>query len=383
MDSLYLYIEINFLSILLLIILMNSVGTIASRSVSERFFCHAILFNILVLVADIGTWIMDGRIFLNTIWINKLVFLGYYVFTAIFAFSWARYTVYKLKVHWEGLRGKVIVYIPVAVAVIIAIASLFDGCLFEFDDKGKYIRGNLFLLHSAILWLYLLLPIFSVVKILLGENKEMRKRECISIINAVLFPIIGGIVQWMFYGLNTAWTGSCISFVLIYISVQNSNMTIDALTGVKNRGCFEMTLKETIEKDKENTYLMMIDINKFKQINDTYGHTAGDKALVELCKCLKEISMSTKNDFVGRYGGDEFAMICVRENDTEMENLVKEVRKKANKVATRAKLGFELTVSIGWAKYNKVKHDTIEKFINEADDKMYENKRSINLEIIN
>ncbi len=375
MDSLYLYVEINFLSILLLLILMNSVGSVASRTVSERFFCHAILLNILVLLADTGTWIMDGRVFLGTIWINKLVFFGYYVFTAIFAFSWARYTVYKLKVDWEGLRGKLIVYIPVVVAVIISIVSLFNGCLFEFDDKGNYIRGQLFLVHSALLWMYFLLPILSVIKILLGDNKEMRKRECISIIIAVIFPIMGGIVQWVFYGLNTAWTGSCISFVLIYISVQNSNMTIDALTGVKNRGCFEITLRETIEKDKEKTYLMMIDINKFKQINDTYGHTAGDKALVELCKCLKEISLSTKSDFVGRYGGDEFAMICVRENDVEMEVFVKEVRKKVNKVATRAKLGFDMTVSIGWAKYDRAKYDTIEKFINEADDRMYENKR--------
>lgn len=379
MDSLYLYVEINFLSILLLIILMNSVGSIASRSVSERFFCHAILFNILVLVADTGTWIMDGRIFFDTIWINKFVYFGYYVFTAIFAFSWARYTVYKLKVDWEGLRGKVIVYIPVAVAVLIAIVSLFNDCLFAFDDSGKYIRGEMFLVHSAILWLYLLLPIVSVVKILLGDNKQMRRRECISIIVAVLFPIIGGAMQGAIYGLNTAWTGSCISFVLIYISVQNSNMTIDALTGVKNRGCFEMTLKETIEKDRDKTYLMMIDINKFKQINDTYGHTAGDKALIELCKCLKEISLLTKNDFVGRYGGDEFAMICLRDNDAEMEKYVEEVRKKANSVATRAKLGFDMTVSIGWAKYDKEKYDTIEKFINVADEKMYANKNGSNL----
>ena len=140
-----------------------------------------------------------------------------------------------------------------------------------------------------------------------------------------------------------------------------------------------MTLKETIEKDRDKTFLMMIDINKFKQINDTYGHTAGDKALIELCKCLKEISLLTKNDFVGRYGGDEFAMICLRDNDAEMEEYVKEVRKKANTVATRAKLGFDMTVSIGWAKYDKEKYDTIEKFINAADEKMYANKKGSNL----
>ncbi len=378
MDSLYLYIEINGIFVLLLSILLMNMGSSFSRSVDEKNFINAIVLNILVLIADTGTWILDGRVFLGTLWINKLVFCAYYVSTALFVFAWAIYTTHKLQVNWGFIRKyKILIAVPMIVIIVMSVASLWTGWLFEFDSHGTYERGSMFGTHTVILWLYLLLSLFSVVKILISDKREEMFRKCLAIMISVVLPVFGGILQTLFYGLNTAWTGSCVSFVLIFISVQNRQIAMDALTDVHNRGSFESNLREAVEKENpsKSLYLVMIDVNKFKQINDEYGHIMGDRALVELSKCLKNISATSKNDFIARYGGDEFAMICWRGEDSQVQELVETIRRKANNITKKNNLGFDMTVSVGWAKYDKNVHVTVEKFINAADEMMYENKR--------
>jgi len=376
MNTLFLYIEINGIFVILLSILLFNMGSSVSKTVDEKYFRNAIWLNIMVLIADTGTWIMDGRIFADTLWINKLVFFSYYVFTAMFVFTWAVYSAYKLRVNWRFVsKHAFLLSIPVFAAFIMSVASLWNGCLFEFDENGVYIRGNLFGVHTAILWIYLIVSLASVIRILLSERRTEMMKECMAIIVAVFFPVAGGVLQTVYYGLNTAWTGSCLSFVLVFISIQNSQITMDALTGVKNRGCFESNLRDALEKNRrDNLYLIMIDVNKFKEINDTYGHISGDKALVELGKCLKQIVMESKDDFLGRYGGDEFVMLCKRNSDEEIDKLAKYIKRKVDGISDEAGLGFNMTVSVGWAKYDSIEHSTAERFIDAADENMYEQK---------
>ena len=79
------------------------------------------MLNILVLIADTGTWIFDGRVFFGTLWLNKLVFFAYYIFTSIFVFAWALYSAYKLQVNWRTIKNNiVIISIPMIIAIIIS-----------------------------------------------------------------------------------------------------------------------------------------------------------------------------------------------------------------------------------------------------------------------
>lgn len=85
--------------------------------------------------------------------------------------------------------------------------------------------------------------------------------------------------------------------------------THDWLTGIPNRHYLEKYLEETVQNAKKETTgaLLFLDIDNFKVINDTFGHAAGDKVLVDLTKKLKAIIR--KNDFLARLGGDEFAIV--------------------------------------------------------------------------
>ncbi|QYJ82021.1 sensor domain-containing diguanylate cyclase [Shewanella aegiceratis] len=87
--------------------------------------------------------------------------------------------------------------------------------------------------------------------------------------------------------------------------------TVDSLTGVKNRAAFEKRLQaegRLSRRQQTPLAILMIDIDRFKAINDTYGHLAGDQALKTIAQALKE-KLRRPSDLVSRFGGEEFAMI--------------------------------------------------------------------------
>ena len=378
MDSLFLYIESNSIFVLLLLVLLVNMGKANINSRDERLFRLAMILNIVVLVADTGCWIFDGRVYFNNLIFNKIVYAIYYIFTACFVMVWSLYVVYKVYGKWEKIsRFKYIAVFPVVVAIIMSIASIWNGWLFKFTTKGIYIRGDFFIVHTIVLWLYMLVGVGFAIDIMLGTQRTRKIRECAAIIIAVAFPIVGGVLQTVYYGLNTAWTASCVSFVIIFISIQNKQMTTDALTGISNRGSFTRYIKDNIYKQvaDKKLYLIMIDVNKFKHINDRYGHTAGDEALIKVAATLNEqCKKGNRNDYVARYGGDEFVIVCWRKDESEIKQFIAELHEECAKMKERYDMEFEITLSIGWAVYNANRYLSADEFISAADSVMYVEK---------
>ena len=113
----------------------------------------------------------------------------------------------------------------------------------------------------------------------------------------------------------------------------------------------------------------MIDIDRFKSINDTYGHLEGDKALKYMAKLISNVA-NKNGDFYARYGGDEFIIISKEENEENIISLIKSINLELTK--TKEDLGYAFTTSIGYAIYNKDK--TIEETIEIADQNLYKAK---------
>lgn len=128
----------------------------------------------------------------------------------------------------------------------------------------------------------------------------------------------------------------------------------DPLTGLYNHGFFKKALDIEVEKSKRHGHplsLLMIDIDFFKKVNDTFGHGAGDKALKQLSDLFK--TTCRKIDVVARYGGEEFSVIGPETDKDEARALAERIRKMTAdntfSVNGPEEKRFNLTVSIGIA----------------------------------
>lgn len=123
----------------------------------------------------------------------------------------------------------------------------------------------------------------------------------------------------------------------------------DVLTGLPNRAMFQDHLENTIKNSKEHNHkfaLMFLDLDKFKYINDSLGHEAGDKLLISISKILKKATRS--NDIIARLGGDEFTIIipCIT-SDEELITIADRVVKHLAKPIDLEMKVVHITVSLG------------------------------------
>ena len=142
----------------------------------------------------------------------------------------------------------------------------------------------------------------------------------------------------------------------------------DSLTALYNRTYFIEKVKNLLIDNFSKFYLLFIDINNFKQINDTYGHITGDKLLVHFAKNLIEVF---NGHIISRYGGDEF-LVFIKDVDDKKE--VIRLIEKLNKKCIIDDKEFDIQYSIGIVEYPKDGH-TAEELISKADIAMYIAKR--------
>jgi len=153
----------------------------------------------------------------------------------------------------------------------------------------------------------------------------------------------------------------------------------DSLTGVLNRRAFmERTEQEIHKSSRENSpiSLIMADIDHFKGVNDRYGHQAGDMVLKGFTEQLSKYIR--KYDFVGRYGGEEF-VVCLRGAESShsrsvAERMREQVEKMRNHLPDKSRK-IRITASFGVSFYRKGEDESLDSFINRADEAMYRAKQ--------
>lgn len=147
--------------------------------------------------------------------------------------------------------------------------------------------------------------------------------------------------------------------------------TQDELTGLYLRAVFDAVLKQNIEEtNRNNTSLcmLMIDIDDFKTVNDTYGHLQGDNVLKIIGSTISDFAR--KMDFPARYGGEELAIIMPKADKEQAFKAAERIRKKIAQLRFK---GFSVTVSIGISQANR-DANTPDKLIHAADTALYEAK---------
>ena len=164
---------------------------------------------------------------------------------------------------------------------------------------------------------------------------------------------------------------------LIKKSIEMTNLSkTDPLTQLHNHGSFHDYLEQAIElKSKKmlnHLFLAIIDIDNFKQVNDTYGHATGDVILTKVSQILKE-NIDSK-DFAARYGGEEFAIILGEKNLYDVLNVCNNIRKQIESTTFKELGDNNITISIGLK--DCLVHESKESLFEKADAALYYSKRN-------
>lgn len=152
----------------------------------------------------------------------------------------------------------------------------------------------------------------------------------------------------------------------------------DGLTELNNRASLDKAIKLTYDSyvaGKSGPHsLIMADIDHFKMVNDTYGHPIGDQVLQEVAKVLT--STSSRGDFVGRYGGEEFCILLLNTDKAEAQVFCEKIRQSIEDMSIQTSKGdIDITISMGCCELGSGKrYASISEWLEGADGALYQAK---------
>ncbi|WP_051604890.1 GGDEF domain-containing protein [Lachnobacterium bovis] len=320
-------------------------------------------------------------------------------------YLWIKYYVYHLQIDFiEKKWFRRLFSIPIYFAVILIVSAYKYDFVFHVIQKGKraeIIYDKYYYLLYVFFGMYFVFVVIETI-ITATKLKERDRRQEIILFIGYMFILTPIVVFSHFLRVLTVTTVSHLAAIFFtYISIQETRVRMDGLTRLNNRRVAEEYLHKTISElveGKEEVAVFMIDVNRFKLVNDRYGHLEGDRALVIVGNVIKKVA-SSNNCFVGRYGGDEFIMIfhnrlprlnniSKRRNTNQrsiaieeyFENniyntLCKRLNKELEEECKNLNLEYELSLSVGYSVCKNSKDDpkVIIKF---ADEHLYQEKES-------
>ena len=369
-------IEINAFCAAIMGIILYSVFRNYDRQTKQRYYMKSILAGMISFACEINWSLIEGGFLKEPPICNFITNAIYDIVSVMMGYYWLCYV--EAALGSKFLKSKVlkrIALIPVAIVIVAVIASYFTGWIFYVDENNVYHRGDFVVLHVILCHIYTIITsVHALIKSIRSEV-YLKTVEYRILSMFLVFPLAIGIIQIIFPAIPSVSIGITLSFLYVYIDLQNLLISVDTLSGLNNRNQLLRYLGSRMRNDSEKgkLYIFMLDVNKFKKINDTYGHVEGDKALIRCATALKRANRDTRN-FIGRYGGDEFIIIADLDGDEAAEKLCEKTRLELEGICRDDGVSYDLSFSFGYTIYSD-EYKTMHAFIAAADKKLYEAKK--------
>lgn len=368
-------IEIDAFCAVIMGILLYSLFKNYDRQTKQRYYMRAIIAGTISFLCDVNWGLIEGGFLPEPRACNFLTNAIYELSSIMMGYYWLCYVETSLDSRFIKTKYlKHIAKLPVLVIMAGVIASIYHGSFFYIDENNIYHRGPYVMVHVTMCHLYTLITSIHAFIKSVRCKVFLKAKEYRILSMFLIFPLLIGIIQIIVPEIPTVSVGITLAFLFVYIDLQNLLISVDTLTGLNNRNQLIRYLSSKIrsEGEKNNLYIFMLDVNKFKRINDSYGHVEGDKALVRCSNALKNANKDSRN-FIGRYGGDEFIIIAELEYEEDAERLCSDVQQALVAECIRDGIVYELSFSFGYVRYDK-KFKSIQSFIAAADRRLYEAK---------
>lgn len=304
--SLIYYVFNAYCSIALLCILVSVSHEMKNRM---NIFIMALCISvIIVLISDCFTYALDGAKDPAIFILCKVANTTYFLASHFSLLVGLLYIVYRMDFKIKKSYYYIFL-VPTFLMFILDLVNLSTGWLFYFNETNNYVRGNLYFIHLIFTGLYAGSSFIAMfIKLFTCHDKSTR-RMLYLIILFFLLPVVGIVLQNIFVWIPFTWPFTSLAIVIMYIVFHNQTEKLDYLTKVFSKGVFDKYALK-LDYTKNDICLIILDIDNFKRINDTYGHKEGDMLLRYTAENLKKYFKT--NAIVGRIGGDEFAVLLTK-----------------------------------------------------------------------
>ena len=289
-----------------------------------------------------------------------------YLFSILYVASWVKGSKPRAQKIFLGIA---IAYAAINFSFVTLSEILKEPWFYTYTD-GEYTRGSLFMIRGALNMAYCI--VVEVYVLMYQKFIHPYYRRYIA-----AFPLIimlAGFLQVMVSGAAYEYAGTAFASMVLYTYVQSRNLNVDYLTGILNRRGIDQELEASVflGKDGKNFAAVMIDLDRFKEINDNFGHDVGDDALCNItnliCKSFGE------KDRAGRFGGDEFLLILNKAKVEDLEEKLKALKANVAAFNQAGSTPYKLYYSTGYAMYGDEPELSPQEFLQKIDALMYKEK---------
>lgn len=370
------YSEINLICITLLFIFTRQIRYKSGQlSADSRIFSMILWATGIMCASDMVAGICRGQFFGGARALIEISNLIYYEAISVISFLWMAYVFAKLKII-ENKKELFPWSIPLIAISIVTLINPFTQWLFTIDENNLYARNIGVYFHWIVSWAYLIITTIIIAYKIIREKDKRKRQEIIPLLSFIVAPAIAAAIQMLFYGVTCYQVGITVSIIIIFLTEQNNQILTDALTGLNNRYGFNKYWENYMQRHSETKlFLMMIDIDNFKQVNDKFGHLEGDRALADVADAVKQSCEDAAFQiFACRYGGDEILIAGCDCRQDEFSEIKTQIHKQIEEKNYTKNYPYVLSVSIGTASGTCLSSDDIDNLLRKADEAMYAEK---------
>lgn len=337
-------------SVLILFLVVIRFNPLFSKR-QNTILVTAVVINIL-MISVIGADFLLSSVWFETAWIFRRItsFLNFACSPAIPLLLYMIYNKGK-KSAWF--------YLPALLNLLLCGVSIFYKLIFYIAQENTYGRGPLFFVPFAVCLFYIAAVFFQPAKYQ-ARSKRVERLLLLAIVGLLLLSMY---LEIAFNMRMLVWNGSAAGLVLYYLLLNIHNFALDPLTGAYNRVMYNNALEGI--KDATPCTMALIDINDFKQVNDQFGHAAGDRCLIEFTEVLNRSFHGCAT--VYRIGGDEFALLSKGRARVKFSKCLEMARAEAGKK--------DIRFACGMLEYGGT--GDMEACLREIDKRMYKNKTEL------
>jgi diguanylate cyclase (GGDEF)-like protein len=366
-------IDINVMSLILLALILYNTGKRAERgNPQHRLFAAMAVTLGFILAVDAVSSVTDGMpgAFAHALnWTLAVLLYLPVPFMPAFYMLYTDYQVFHDRMRLKRLCRILAAYVVLDQAFM--LSSIWTGWGFAIDGANRYGHGPYIAFHTFSGYAVLAYTCVFVIK----HRKRVDSRHLATLLTFGLPPVLAAAIQGNSPGLSLTWNGMTLSMLLLYMNIQDKHLETDALTGTYNRRRLDSLVEDKIRSSARGKAFsaILIDLDDFKRINDSFGHGTGDDALLDAVGLLK--SCLRHGDMISRYGGDEFLILLDIGSPSVLEEAAERIRTCFERFNRGKSKPYRLQFSMGYAVYDMSSGMDPEQFIRHIDTLMYENKR--------